>query len=79
MENKIQYLGNLIIKNTLYIQELQEQVEELQDKLPTTHSTLHQEKLEIWIVEKKQKIADIQTSNADIEFKIEDIKRKLAE
>ncbi len=79
MENKIHYLGNLIVKNTLYIQELEVQVEELTDKLPTTHSTLHQEKLETWIAEKKQKIADIQTSNADIEFKVEDIKRKLAE
>ena len=79
MRAKIDYFEALILKNKEYILRIEEQIEEIKDKLTVTHSTIHQERMEMWMQEKRKKIEDINFSNIEIRSKIEDIKLKIGE
>jgi hypothetical protein len=79
MQSKITQLKGLIEKNTAYIENLENQLEDLHDKLPTTLSTIHRERMEGWILEKERKIEDVTKSNIEIQEKIIDIKSRLDE
>jgi hypothetical protein len=67
---------DLISKNELYIDRLRNQIDDLRSQM-YDGSASFKSRASGWVDEKLEKISDIQRTNSDLEYKIEDIRKQL--
>jgi len=79
MEAKIDRLNALVEKNEGIIERLRGQIDDLEDKVASAWNEDWAERARGWIGEKYDKIRDIESTNRELEAKIEDIKSQLRE
>ena len=76
MGTRVKNLERAIEKDAEFITRLEEQIEDLKNKMVEAHSEIYRTKIGGWITEKENKIREVETHKAELEAKTRDIKEK---
>ncbi len=68
---------NLVAKNNEVVEKAAEQVAQLIDERDTARSDAYKSRIQVWIDEKQTKINDINKTNAELQAKIDNMKKEL--
>lgn len=79
MEEKLDRLAGLREKNESVVSRLQQQIDDLEQKIDTAWNENWAEEARGWVREKYEKIRDIEQTNDELEEQIRDIQNGLAE
>lgn len=77
LSEKLKRLEALANKNTNYINRLDNQIEYLEERIRYTRDKAKQQRIQLWIKEKEDKIISIANFNAILLGKIDEVKKKL--